>query len=270
MSVIRIFCIFIIAMICFAANPALAHSPLSASGAEQISAYLSLALLGLFWLIYLIGCRKKSPGILRSVYFHAALFLCCIAVLGPLDEWAETNEAAHMTQHMLLMVAVAPIWVFSQPLPQLIAGGGRIAVLISKPLISLTGHPMITAYLHGGIIWFWHLPFFYVLALENPWWHVLEHACFLVTAGFFWWSVLKCSHRQAPWALLAVLLTLMHTGFLGALLTFAPEPLYGAERHLDSQQLAGLIMWVAGGIPYITAAVWIGYRWYLQLMRRMV
>jgi putative membrane protein len=97
----------------------------------------------------------------------------------------------------------------------------------------------------------------------------VEHAFFLVTAGLFWWAVLNTSPRHSGWALLAVLFTLMHTGFLGAVLTFAQQPLYGSTRPLADQQLAGLIMWVVGAIPYMMAAMWIGYRWYLQLLRRM-
>jgi cytochrome c oxidase assembly factor CtaG len=61
----------------------------------------------------------------------------------------------------------------------------------------------------------------------------------------------------------------MHTGFLGALLTFAREPLYGEARDLQDQQLAGLIMWVVGAIPYLIAAGWCGLRWYRQMVRRM-
>ncbi|MGM0421515.1 MAG: cytochrome c oxidase assembly protein [Pseudomonadota bacterium] len=249
---------------------AMAHSPLTSNnGPEKISAFISIFLLALFWGIYLTGAKRKPPDALRILCFHAALILCAFAVLGPLDEWAETNEAAHMTQHMLLMVIIAPLWVLSRPLPQMITGGGTIIIWIAKPLLRLTHHPMITAYIHGAVIWFWHLPYFYTLALENPWWHIFEHACFLLSAGLFWWAVLKSTRYRAPWALLAVLFTLMHTGFLGALLTFSPEPLYGASRNLSDQQLAGLIMWVMGALPYLTAAVWIAYRWYLQLQRRM-
>jgi putative membrane protein len=106
-----------------------------------------------------------------------------------------------------------------------------------------------------------------MLAVNNPWWHALEHACFLLSAGLFWWAVLRASRTRMPWALLALLLTLMHTGFLGAILTFAQSPIYGEARSLEDQQLAGLIMWVLGGIPYLLASAWLGWRWYMQLMR---
>lgn len=245
---------------------AMAHSPLSGEGGHaQAAALTSVALLAALWLIYILGSRRAPPEKWRGILFHCTAGICYFAVLGPLDEWAETSAAAHMTQHMLFMVVVAPLWVFAQPLPQLVAGGGKLFWLLARPVMKLAAFPMASAWLHGAAIWFWHMPFFYILALENPWWHTVEHACFLITAGLFWWAVLRSSQRNTPWALLATLLTLVHTGFLGAFLTFAQAPLYGEGRGLPDQQLAGLIMWVVGGIPYLMATAWIGHRWFRRL-----
>lgn len=248
---------------------ALAHSPLSSSGNDQIAALLSLALLLTFWVIYLLGLRRK-PSKLPFVFgFHGALVLCALAILGPLDEWAKTSTAAHMTQHMLIMVVIAPLWVISHPLPQIAAATGPRCDELWRAMLRLTHYPMAAAVIHGTIIWFWHTPYFYMLAVDNIWWHAFEHLCFLLSAGLFWWTVLKGRHQHAPWALLAVLFTLMHTGFLGALLTFAQTPLYGEARNLADQQLAGLIMWVAGAIPYLGAAAWVSNEWFKQMQRRM-
>ena len=58
----------------------------------------------------------------------------------------------------------------------------------------------------------------------------------------------------------------MHTGLLGGLITMAPEPLYPiyAGRTgswgltaLADQQLAGLVMWVPLGIPYVVAGLFL-------------
>jgi putative membrane protein len=231
--------------------------------------YLSAALLLSFWMLYLLGCLRHTPLKYRMLSFQLAIVVSVLALTGPLDTWAASNAAAHMSQHMLLIVVIPPLWVLSRPLPQLAAGGGKFLARMWEPMLRLTRYPLMLAYLHGAVIWFWHMPYFYQLALQNPWWHSVEHGCFLGSAGLFWWAVLRSTQRNTSWALLAVLLTLMHTGFLGAVLTFAKEPLYGEMRLLADQQLAGLIMWVAGGIPYMVAAMWIAYRWYLQLQRRM-
>lgn len=259
-----------VGMLCSASLPTMAHSPGSGTTQEQISILLGLMTMGFFWLLYLIGSRRRRASAWRAVVFHGAMLLSLFAVAGPLDEWAETSTTAHMIQHMLFMVVIAPLWVLSRPLARLVAGGaGRMLVTVWHPFWWLTRHPMLAAYLHGLTIWFWHMPRFYTLALANPWWHVVEHAMFLLTAGLFWWAVLHGRRRSVHWSLFALLLTLMHTGFLGALLTFAQAPLYGEARGLEDQQLAGLIMWVPGAIPYLLAAAWLGYRWFRDMPRHM-
>lgn len=242
-----------------------AHSPLGGNSQEQMAATLSAVLLTALWLVYWVGSWRVASAWPRSLVFHLATALCFVAVLGPLDKWAETSAAAHMAQHMLFMVVIAPLWVLARPLPQLSAGSGKILALVWQPLLRCARYPLQMAWLHGAVIWFWHLPAFYLLALDNPWWHSVEHACFLLSAGLFWWAVLNSSRNNTHWALLALLLTLVHTGFLGAILTFATRPLYGAGRGLEDQQLAGLIMWVLGAIPYLLASGWIGQRWYRRL-----
>jgi len=248
---------------------AMAHSPLDSDGSDLISALISVGMLLTFWLLFLVGQLRRPTRWWQSLCFHLGSVICLFAIAGPLDEWAETSASAHMTQHMLFMVVIPPLWVLAQPLAQMISSGGQLVLLFYRGLLKLAHWPMAMAWLHGLILWFWHMPYFYVLALENPWWHAVEHLMFILSAGLFWWSVLQSRHSGGPWALLALLFTLMHTGVLGAILTFAQAPFYGDARDLQDQQLAGLIMWVLGGLPYIAASAWIGLRWYRQLDRTM-
>lgn len=242
-----------------------AHNPLTGSLQERVAGALSALLLLGFWFVYARGSFRVRPAPAKAVACHLAFALCAITILGPLDDLAKTSSAAHMLQHMLMIVVIAPLWVASQPLPQFHAGGGRILSSPSRPLLQLARHPMYAAYLHGAVIWFWHMPYFYMLALENPWWHALEHGLFLSTAGVFWWSVMRSSSLNLPVAAMALLFTLMHTGFLGALLSFSRVPVYQETQGLVDQQLAGLIMWVAGAIPYLLAVAWMMQRWYHRL-----
>ena len=251
------------------AAPALSHNPFTSGGEAALAGWLSVVLLLCLWVVHGVGSWRHPPGRLAGFGFHATTLLCALALFGPLDGWAKTSTAAHMGQHMLLMVVIAPLWILCRPLPQLVAGSGRWGAWLWKPMLRLAARPLYAAYLHAIAIWFWHTPYFYMAAVDNPWWHAVEHVCFLVTAGVFWWAVLRSSARNIPWALLAVLFTLMHTGFLGAILTFAGSPVYGEARDLQDQQLAGLIMWVPGAIPYILAAAWIAHRWIRRLQRRM-
>ncbi|TGG91562.1 cytochrome c oxidase assembly protein [Natronospirillum operosum] len=203
-----------------------------------------------------------------SVWF-VALYGGLLTLIGPLDQWAHTGTGPHMVQHMLLMGLIAPLWILLRPQAQLVRGSGALGQPLIGGLARLARHPLWMAYLHGGAIWLWHLPAVYDLALDHAGWHAAEHLSFLLTAVLFWWAVLSTSARRSPFALLALLLTLMHTGFLGAIMTFGREPFYADARDLQDQQLAGLIMWVLGGIPYLLAAGWVTRRWLLHLSRRM-
>jgi cytochrome c oxidase assembly factor CtaG len=166
-----------------------------------------------------------------------------------------------MTQHMLFILVIGPLAALARPLPQWRSVLGRIGQPLWNPLLRSARHPGALALLHGAVIWIWHVPRLYQLALDNLWWHAIEHASFLLSAWLFWWAVLRAPPRQAPQALLAVLLTLIHTGLLGALLTFAPLSFYGDARSLADQQLAGLLMWVPGGVLYLLGAGWVAWRW---------
>lgn len=251
-------------------GPVQAHGIFDGSIEERVAAMLAVVGLLVVWVLYVRGAQKVQPARRFNAGFHLMAGLCAVTLLGPLDSLAEASAAAHMTQHMLLIAIIAPLWVLSRPLPQISAGGGHLLRPLWRPLLQLVQHPMLAAYIHGAVIWFWHSPAFYMMAVRNPWWHLLEHLSFLLSGVIFWWAVLKAGQRKAPWALLALLFTLMHTGFLGALLSFAREPLYGEARDLQDQQLAGMIMWVVGSVPYLIAAIASSHRWYGQMQRRMV
>jgi cytochrome c oxidase assembly factor CtaG len=248
--------------------PALAHSPFADELQTNAPLLLSAVLLAAAWLIYVAGARRVPTRRREALAFHAAMLLAVFAVYGPIDDWAEHSTAWHMTQHMLFIVVVAPLWALARPLPQWRGVTGRFAQPVWTALLRAGRYPTALALLHGAVIWIWHTPSLYVLALDNPWWHAVEHACFLLSGWLFWWSTLRANPKQVPQALMAMLLTLMHTGLLGALLTFGTVSFYGAGRDVADQQLAGLIMWVPGGLIYLIGAGWITWRWLTRIWRR--
>lgn len=71
--------------------------------------------------------------------------------------------------------------------------------------------------------------------------------------------------------------TAMHSGALGALLTFAPSPWYPAYEGataawgltpLEDQQLAGLIMWIPAGLANVVAGLALTAAWMREAERR--
>ena len=246
-------------------GPAQAHGLIEETGRARLPVIFSGLLLVTLWLAYCIGARRVRPTAGRWLAFHGASLIAALIMFDPLADWIERGSATHMIQHLLIMAVIAPLYALARPLPQWLAATGRTGRWLFKPLLHLSRHPIWAGGLQGAAIWFWHAPKFYNLALANPGWHFVEHAGFALGAAIFWWSVLG---RHSAAALPALLFTFMHMGMLGALLTFAQTPLYDDRLDLQDQQLAGLIMWVPGGLPYLIAGAWCGLRWFRQLTLR--
>lgn len=231
------------------------HAPDGAPGnaTEWLPTLLGAVLTAIVWAVWLRGVSRVPAARRQRIAFHLGMLVGAFAVFGPLDARAETNSAWHMVQHMLLIVVVAPLGAIASPLPQFRAAAGAWSKPFRDAIAACGSRPLAMAGLHAAALWVWHAPGPYRLALDDPWWHWAEHASFLVTGWLFWWAVLHAPPARLGHALLALLLTLIHTGMLGALLSFARAPLYG-EADVTNQQLAGLVMWVPAGVFYVLAA----------------
>jgi cytochrome c oxidase assembly factor CtaG len=101
--------------------------------------------------------------------------------------------------------------------------------------------------------------------------HYAEHLCLLGTAWLFWGPILGAARRRppAPVAVLLLVGTMLPASALGAVLTFAPEPIYPVRvlgpDPLTDQQLAGLAMWVPAGVVYLLAALALFLPWFSSI-----
>lgn len=190
--------------------------------------------------------------------FGGALLALGVALLWPLPALAERSLGAHMAQHMLLIAVAAPLLAASRPVLRVLKGRGALA----RPFLAL-GRPASAFALHGAAIWLGHAPRLLEWTLHEQWLHALQHFAFVATAALFWWALLARGRAGAGESALWTLATLIHTGLLGALLTFAPRPLYGSYGFED-QQLAGLLMWIPGGLAYLAAGLAFTAAWLAQ------
>ena len=216
---------------------------------------------------------------------HVAAFVSgeivlLVALVSPLEALTGLLLSAHMTQHLLLLtlaplllLAGRPHIAFAWALPRswvdaMVLGDGW---QLPRWLVNAASRPFPATMLHGAALWIWHAPAAFDAALRSPALHWLEHAMFLGTALFFWHSIIHTARSTATTAAatLAVVITLIHSGFLGALLTFAPRPIYETYvstlpafgmAALEDQQLAGLLMWVPTALVYIVAAILLASR----------
>jgi putative membrane protein len=238
---------------------------------------VSAALFGLGWM----RLRRRSGGGRTSVDRKAALFAAgwlflVVAAVSPLHEAGGRSFAAHMLEHELLMLAAAPLLVLSWPIATMLwafpatarqwfAGVGRSPVLQGP--WRLLSDPWVATALQAAALWLWHLPSLFQLALLHEGWHAAQHLSFLVSALFFWTAMLngRRGRRGVGQAGLCLFLTSAVSGALGAFMAFAQSPWYPRYAELgmtpwgltpaEDQQLAGLLMWIPGGVVHAVAAL---------------
>lgn len=238
-----------------------------------------LALLGLYgrgvWRIWARAGRGRGISAARAACFAAGWLALAAALASPLDALSETLLTAHMIQHALLIAIAPPLLLAGWPgaalpwsLPQRVRRTlGRSAGLrtFARRLAFLV-RPLPAATLHGVVLWIWHAPSLFEAALGHEGLHIAEHVAFFGTAMLFWQSLVTAARSTAtvPAGIAAGFLTLLHGGFLSALITFAPRPLYSWYQEapdlwgldpLADQQLAGLIMGVPLTFIYLLACL---------------
>jgi len=206
--------------------------------------------------------------------FAAGWIVLAISLVSPLHALGSALFSAHMAQHEIIMVLAAPLLIAGRPIvPALwsLPPSGRLWLqrMVHSPAMTsvwrFVSRPLVAFLLHGVAIWIWHVPGFYDAAVRSEIVHTAQHASFLVTALLFWWTILPASAtRRNAAALFSLFGTALHTGLLGALLTFSDAswyPVYHATTGpwslspLEDQQLGGLIMWIPGGLTYLVVAL---------------
>lgn len=242
----------------------------------------TLLALGAATLLYQRGLRSlwARAGVGRGIRrwqagaYLGGLLALVVAMVTPLDPLGSSLFTAHMVQHLVLVLVAAPLLAAGAPLLALVWAlppSGRRAVQRAwrrGPLRS-TGralvHPVTAWVLHTVAVWLWHLPALYDLAVRDEAVHALEHASFLLTGVLFWWVLLPFGGglRSAPGLGILYLFTFtLHSGILGALLTFSGDPWYRSYLSttaawgltpLEDQQIAGAVMWIPGGVVYLAA-----------------
>ena len=195
----------------------------------------------------------RTAGWGRAVLWTAGLGLLVLALVSPVDRLGEQLASMHMVQH-LLIADLAPICLtlaltrhILRPLTRRIHRLERAA----GPF----GHPAFGVIAYVGVMWLWHVPALYEAALEHGAVHTLEHLSFAAAGLLYWWHLLSPIRSRLRLGGLGPILYMASTkllvGFLGVLLAFAPDVLYGVYERggghwgmsaLDDQHVAGLIM----------------------------
>jgi cytochrome c oxidase assembly factor CtaG len=226
--------------------------------------------------------RFDSGQVRQHLYwFMAGLALLLVAVTSPLDALAsEYLLSAHMVQHLLLSQIIPPLLLLGLPAAWVVRalshpGVAAVERELRRPLVAWSAGILV--------LWLWHVPAMFDLAVANHTIGHLHHLTVLAAGLLFWWPVLSPVHASRmealPSAAYLVAACLAST-VLGMTLTFAPEAVYSAYRQpVDSfgvlaelrgagltpradQQIAGLIMWMPCCVLYLIGIGGVLVRWY--------
>ncbi len=146
-----------------------------------------------------------------------AVVTFALAIVG-LEPWTDRVLSAHMAQHLLLMVVVAPLAVVAWPLrraPVWARSGAFAALAVAAQTVALV---------------VWHLPGPFDAAEAHVPLHVLEHASFLVTAAAAWWVILTRNEASVGVRFATCVASAAPMMLLGALMTLAPKSLVHVVR----------------------------------------
>jgi putative membrane protein len=223
---------------------------------------------------------NRLPAIARRPVqtwsFYLGLVAVLVALAGPLDRAAETSQAWHMAQHVVLLAVAAPLLVLGAPLRRMAwmvpeewerrLRRNRVLRTVSGATPALVAIAII---LQSTVLAAWHLPGPYQAAIRNPLVHVLEHLAFLGAGVLLWWAILHASRAQLGMGVLTLFIAALPGTALGLLMTVAHTvwyPVYGrGPSALGDQQLAGVVMWAVGNTIYLIAAVALFAAWLSSL-----
>jgi putative membrane protein len=197
--------------------------------------------------------RSTEAPVWRLCCFLGAIVLALIALISPVDALADDLFFMHMTQHMLLLDAVPILAILG--LTKVILRPVTRVVHDLERRAGPFAHPAFAVFLYVAVIWAWHIPAAYDLAVTHPLVHVLEHTTFVIAGSLYWWHLLSPIRARRRLDGMGPIVymgsTKLFVGALGMGLAFAPAALYpyyvhharvwGLSAH-DDQAIAGLIM----------------------------
>jgi putative membrane protein len=209
----------------------------------------------------------------RQVCFYSGIALIVVALASPLDTIADHYLfSAHMLQHELLILGVAPLLLAGTP-------GWLLRDFLES--VHMTGfvrwarHPLVAFFGFNIIFALAHLSSVYELTLASEPLHAFEHVIFIGTAMLMWMPVLSPVPDIAPpypalGQVLYLFLQTIPASLVGALLaatatayyaTYLAAPRITALNPVEDQQLGGLLMWVGGGLYFLIATGVVFFAW---------
>ena len=205
-----------------------------------------------------------APSEALAAWNLAPPLLAALAVFLALGLWRATEPRAVLLGWTALIVAfVSPLCAMTTALFLARSAHHLVVLAVAAPALA-AGWPLrrpapVVAFLATALaLILWHLPAAYSRAWDSAlvYWTL---QLLLLSGAWALWSVILTRAEDAPARLVTGVTLALGLGsvmsLLGALLTFAPRPLYiehlttsaaWGMSPLADQQAAGLVMWVPG------------------------
>jgi len=225
------------------------------SPAVLVAVALAAAVYARRWRAVRTSSRRAAAEapVWRLCCFVGALAIVLAALISPLDALGDQLFSAHMVQHVLLL-DLAPILAVLG-LTKVILRPATRAVGELERRAGPLGHPAFAVLAYVAVIWAWHIPAAYDLAVGHEGVHTFEHLSFALAGTLYWWHLLSPIRARTrldglgPVAYMGT--SKLFVGALGMGLAFAPTALYPYYADharvwgispIDDQGIAGLTM----------------------------
>jgi putative membrane protein len=204
-----------------------------------------VAILAVAW-VWALRARNRMAAV--------GVSLLTLAFVSPLCAASVSLFSARSIHHLLL-IAAALAFALAARSPGAVSSPFKLRLPVSLTTLTMT-----------GALWAWHVPALYNAALANMALYWGMQITIFATSFAFWLAIQRAGVMGAVGGLLG---GMVQMGCLGALLTFASQPLYVTHAlsapswgltGLADQQLAGLVMWVGGMAPFAIGGLWIARR----------
>jgi putative membrane protein len=212
------------------------------------------------------------PSRAQRASYYGALTVMFLSLNGWLHDLSDDYLfSAHMVQHLMLALVVAPLMIMGTPgalLRPLLAlpGVGKLARWITAPTRCFA--------IFNIVIAAWHLPPMYNYALAHHPIHIVQHLMFLAASVLMWWPVLsplpELPRLSFPGQMLYLFLLSIPMAIISVYIAYSDMVLYpkyaSAPRvwgitPMNDQLIGGLIMWIPGGLFFYTIISIVFFKW---------
>lgn len=233
--------------------------------------------LGALGALYAWRARARPPaapplGRRRPALFAIALGLMFLSLNGWIHDLSDSYLfSAHMVQHLILAMVVAPLLLMGLP-------GWMLAPALRYRAVAaigrFVGHHARAFAIFNVVLIAWHLPPLYNAAMDYHEVHIVQHLMFLTASVIMWWPVLsplpELPRLPYPGQMLYLFLMTIPMSIVSVYIVYADSVLYPAYARaprvwgispLEDQLMGGLIMWIPGGLYFFAIISVIFYRW---------